>query len=219
MLISCSFFMAAVGLSTALGALSVALWNSTPLKWICEYGESPDGKYEKRNLRFRVFVPPFSLLFLSYCIVHVYFRKEEIIPLPQLFLMFCLLQLSVSDIKFHILQDQWILAITMVSFWFSCTYDERLWGFIVPFLLYGITALLSQKKKNGPMFGMGDIKLLGCLGFCFGPLGLYVICCVALLSSGLCSLGLLLLKKTTKKSRIAFGPFIGIACIYFLLST
>ncbi len=219
MLISCSFFIATLLISTVLGLLSVYLWNRGPLKWVCEYGQLPDDRHEKRKLRPDLFVPVFSLLFLLYISAEVYFSKTAAIPFPQLFVAFSLVQLSVSDIKFHILQDQWMIVVALAGFWLSCSVGERLLGAAVPALLYAAAVLLCRETKNTPMFGMGDIKFLCIMGFCFGLHGLYLISCIAFMASGLISLVLLLLKKVTKKDRIALGPFISVACLYFMLST
>jgi prepilin signal peptidase PulO-like enzyme (type II secretory pathway) len=172
-----------------------------------------------RELSYGFFALPLSLLFLFYFLAHFYFSSSASLPLPQAFLVFCLVQLSAADIKFHILQDQWILALALPAFCFPCTMSERVWGLLVPLLLYGITDLCCRGKQSPAPFGMGDAKLLACLGFVFGASGLYAISCAAFIASGFWSLGLLLLKKAAKKDRIAFGPFIALACVYFMLST
>lgn len=219
MLVSCSFFIPTAALSAALGLLSVFLWNKAPLKWICEYDESPDCRPEKGKLSYRVFAPSFALLFLLYCLAYCYFSGSEILPLPEISIVFSLIQLSVADIKFHILQDQWILVLALPALLFPCALNERLWGLLLPMLLYGIADICCRGGKSPLPFGMGDAKLLACLGFTFGLFGLYAISCAALMTSGFWALILLLLKKAAKKDRIAFGPFIALACIYFTLST
>lgn len=219
MQLSCSFFVSAIALSTVLGLLSVFLWNKAPVEWICDYGETPDERHEKRGLSYGFFAPSFSLLFLLYFLAHLYFSSSARLSLPQIFIVFCLMQLVAADVKFHILQDQWILALALPAFCFPCPLSERLWGLVIPLLLYWMADMLCRGGKSSAPFGMGDAKLLACLGLVFGASGLYAISGIAFVVSGFWALGLLLLKKAAKKDRMAFGPFIALACVYFMLST
>src|SRR5665647_379247 len=126
MLFSCSFFLNLVGISAIFAVLSVLVWNACPVSWLCDYGESPSAKHINRMLKPRNYMPYVFFLFLLYSIIYATSIRKAYIAFPQLIVIFSLLQLSISDIKFRILQDQWILIILVSGLLFPCALAERL---------------------------------------------------------------------------------------------
>ena len=85
---------------------------------------------------------------------------------------------------------------------------------MVSFLILGIANKLS---KGG--IGLGDVKLLSCIGFMCDIYIVIKTLTLALLAC-ICILGvLLILKKQTVKDHLPFAPFIHIGFIGMCLST
>lgn len=94
------------------------------------------------------------------------------------------------------------LLIPLNSLWLSLT------GALLAFLLVFIVILVS---KGG--MGMGDLKYFTLFGFVFGP---YYFLLLFFLSTVFGSIGGLItmrIKKISSRSKIAFGPYIGLAAL------
>jgi leader peptidase (prepilin peptidase)/N-methyltransferase len=208
-----------LGASIALEYLTVFIWNITPARWLCEYGQIPDSKHEAKERSIRAYTLCFRIIFFLYISQSVMQELSLGMLLLHIILLFSLVQLSISDIKFQILQDEWILVITIVALVFPGNFKAKLQGFILPVVAYILLSILQQLFQTTPLLGMGDAKLMAALGLWFGPSGLFVIICYAFLMAGIWAFVLLLRKKATKKDRLPFGPFLSGACVYFALLT
>jgi len=219
MLFTCSSFFMTLGASLALGYMTVLVWNITPAGWFCEYGQAPEIKHTKKERSLQSYGKLFSLIFFAFISQSILLA----IPLPMrlihIFILFSLLQLSISDIKFQILQDEWILAIASIAPAVPGSLSSKLQACMLPILLFSLLSLIQKLRRMQPLLGMGDVKLMAALGLCFGVSNVWHIVCYAFLLSGAGAAFLLLRKKVTKKDRIAFGPFIAAAYVYFALST
>lgn len=219
MIFTCSSFFIVLSISVALGALTVLLWRITPAEWLCEYGEIPDIKHERNERSVQPYTTFFQVFFFFYLIQSVALGAPAHILFLHVTVVFSLLQLSISDIKFQILQDQWIVVIAICALAFPGELQAKLQGFLFPIIIYYMLALLQKLWRSQAPFGMGDLKLMAALGFCFGPTALFSITCYALLLSGAWAALLVLGEKATKKDRLFFGPFLSISCVYFMCST
>lgn len=219
MLFTCSSFLMTTSVSATLGVLSVFVWDITPTSWLCEYGEIPDIKHNVKNRSIRVYVTFFQVVFFLYLLQATTFSTDVSILFIHTIVLFSLLQISISDVKFQIIQDQWIIVIAICALALPLEFQAKVQGFLLPVIFYYTLALLQKLWNIQAPFGMGDAKLIAALGLCFGSAALTFIVCVALLISGAWAALLVLEKKATKKDRIFFGPFLAIACVYFMRST
>jgi prepilin signal peptidase PulO-like enzyme (type II secretory pathway) len=100
--------------------------------------------------------------------------------------------------------------------------DALLQGFKGAFGVWGIwlfMAAVSALFGQPPPFGMGDARLFAVLSLCLGPMAVLRIFCLSCLLSGLWCAALLALKKIKRKDQIAFGPFISLSTVIYLLSS
>lgn len=77
-------------------------------------------------------------------------------------------------------------------------------GAAIPFVIYFI-------RRDA--IGLGDIKLLGCIGLLTGCPGILFILLRAMVFGAVFSAGLLLLKKGTLKTELPFAPFVLLAAL------
>lgn len=89
---------------------------------------------------------------------------------------------------------------------------------------YLLTALLTAALlmtvwyiSRGKWFGFGDITLLVLLGFIFGFVSMLVIWYLAVLSATIASLALIITRRASMKSKIAFGSYLSAGAIAVIL--
>ncbi len=78
---------------------------------------------------------------------------------------------------------------------------------ILGIVFFGLIILLSRGKA----MGLGDLKLIGPLGFIFGWPDILMILFLSFVIGGACMLPLLIKKQKTMKDAVPFGPFLIIA--------
>ncbi len=92
-------------------------------------------------------------------------------------------------------------------------------GSLVIWAVWILLALGSAAFGQDVPFGMGDARLMAVLSLCLGPEAALFIFCLASLLCGLCCALLLALKRIKRKGQIAFGPFISLSTVIYLLSS
>ncbi len=138
-----------------------------------------------------------------------------------------LLMISLSDLKYYIIPDEFVIALAAAGILFSLAdvfseshyFHSSLLSPLFGGLLGGGTLLAvgffssMVLKKEG--MGFGDIKLFFAAGLFLGVKGILSVFFMMILSAGLFCVVLLAMKKLTLSSRIPFGPFIcGAMAIY-----
>ena len=200
------------------GYLSLLAWNHTPAGWLQESDTEPASFRDHRfraSLRFSLF---FSVPFFLIALWQLQHPSGSGL-LPAAAVSFALVQLSVCDIRYRILQDQWILFLAVAGLLFPAPAWARAAGLLIPLAAYALMVGIARSFRRDPGLGAGDAKLASALGFAFGGPALAVIFCHAFLFSGFWALALLLTKKAAKDDRIPFGPFAALSCFGYLLST
>ena len=211
-----AFFVSAFA-APLLGFGSVLIWNHAPASWFCEYGTVPEPP-TARKLQAPI---PYGLLFSLPFIVLLLGQNAEVSLqrfAPAAAVLFCLIQLTICDIRYRILQDQWILFLAGAGLLFQVPAPARAAGLVLPLGIYAFCILISRSARRPPGLGAGDAKLAAGLGFAFGAPDMATILCHASLLAGLWALILLLTKKAAKGDTIPFGPFAALACFFYLLS-
>ena len=219
MLLTCSSFILIVVVSAILGRMTVFIWQITPAEWLCDYGQTPDIQHVVSARSMQVHTRLFQIFFFLWLMQSVTLGSPLDTIIVRVIIAFSLLQLSLSDIKFQILQDQWIILIAIMALAVPGCFKAKLQGLLLPIIIYYALAFIQAVWSTQAPFGMGDAKLMAALGFYFGPSALFFIVCYAFLFSGAWAALLILQQKATKKDRMFFGPFLSIACIYFMRST
>lgn len=134
------------------------------------------------------------------------------------FIVLCMA--SYSDIKHRIIANRLILcgfiaglAIMLLQFDGAKAFDYFL-GFLSG---GGILLIISYITKGG--IGMGDIKLMSCVGILMGFSRTISILFFSIIICGIFSAVLLVIKKFSKKSTVPFAPFIMCAAILLAIQT
>lgn len=118
--------------------------------------------------------------------------------------------IAVADLKYHIIPDSMLAVATMGLF--CLAFSPVL---PVSFSNHPLSALGASVffytlflVTHGRGMGFGDVKLAAVLGLWLGYPMIIIALYLAFLTGALVSVILILLKKKTLKSRIAFGPFL-----------
>ncbi len=145
----------------------------------------------------------FLLCFHYYTFTPAFFQYAVLFSL--------LLVISVIDLERHLIPNRLVLLLlAWVIFWqlffprFSTL--SALGGLFTGGLLFLAIALLSQGGMGG-----GDVKLMAVLGFASGLPDVLLVFMLAFFSGALVGVLLIIFKKKTRKSPLAFGPFLALA--------
>lgn len=115
---------------------------------------------------------------------------------------------AVFDLKYMVLPDfsTIILVFSALVLWCSRFFGDwnYLWSAVGSFLFLDFLYLITKKKG----MGFGDVKLAIFMGLFLGYPKIIVAFYVAFVVGAGLSLVLIVLKKATKKTQIAFGPFL-----------
>lgn len=114
--------------------------------------------------------------------------------------------MEIND-RFHII----ILALAIINLYLS---DLHPMNFIIGFFIISIPFFILAYLTGG--IGGGDIKLIAVAGLLLGYGPTLVAFLIASISGGIAAVIMLIMKTQTRKSLIAFGPFlcVGIAIAY-----
>ena len=151
--------------------------------------------------------------------------------LLYLWIALMLVLISVRDIRDYIIPDRYVLGIALCAvvraaagaFGPGRAPAEPGGGAVLTAALIWavyLAALAVGAACGGPIpFGMGDVKLLSAIALALGREAFLFTFGGASILCGLCAAVLLAFGVKEKKDRIAFGPFIAVSCIAYLLST
>ncbi len=157
------------------------------------------------------------IYFISlYCLASNLELKNVIISVPFCFAM---VLAFILDTVFMIIPDTSnliILACGIVNNVVNFSKEQfisSILGFIVGGATFWIINYICEKITKKAGFGMGDIKLLACLGLFFGLKGIIVVMLLSVGISAIFSVIFLIYKaiKKIKGEYIPFGPFIVIS--------
>ena len=124
---------------------------------------------------------------------------------PTSLIIFCaFLVILIADLKFQIIPDSMVLALAIGVVLRT--------GLVVPNLVTGVLSALFfyciWLSTRGKGMGFGDVKLAGVLGLLLGfPMTVFALY-IAFLTGATVGVILIIGKRKTLKSKIAFGPFL-----------
>ncbi|TXK85475.1 A24 family peptidase [Paenibacillus sp. N3.4] len=151
-----------------------------------------------------------GLLFV-WIYLHFGFTWETMIGLM---LVSLLVIITISDLSYMLIPDKILLFffpfIIMLRLVFPG--DQAWWSYVLGAVIgYGIVLLIAIVSRGG--MGMGDAKLLLVCGFAVGLSHIVVAFVLACLIGSLIGGLLLLLKITTRKQPIPFGPYLALGIL------
>jgi prepilin signal peptidase PulO-like enzyme (type II secretory pathway) len=228
---------ALLGVFAGFGIIYV--FNKMPAKWLCDYNETPD----ERHIPPRIGKYPWGLLFsavlatASFKVGYMISWQYAFAALPALW---SLLIISISDKKYRIIPDQFIIVLAVSGIGFV-TFGMKLlpikileelgffiisekYSFMSPvvglligggtFFLIGTIGKLTMKKD---IMGFGDVKLIGTCGLISGAYGILMIMILTALTSAVFFSVQLARKKLAAGDTAALGPFIALSTGLYLV--
>ncbi|MDD5921725.1 MAG: A24 family peptidase [Eubacteriales bacterium] len=208
--------LAAILAGVLLGNGIVYFFNKIPAEWMTEYGEEPPAEMKDPGIQRLKGYPArylFTMIFVSAAVWLVIRDVRSAVPI--LAALWLLTEIAVSDAKYRIIPDQWVilLAVTTIGFlgkylgWKDCLY-----GILAGTALIGSVALVGRICYRKMAVGMGDIKLFAVLGALTGFQGILFIFVLSTLLSAAHYVYLLASGKRKKGAAVPYAPYAAIAC-------
>ena len=210
----------AVLLGILLGNSLVYVFNHIPGKWLVDYGETPDEELEHPTVQRLKSTPwkyVFSIFFIFLGIL--LFVRNILYAIPVLLASWLLTIMAVSDRKYMVVPDQFIILLLVTSVGFVPFVDLKsmLYGAGLGFGVLLLMALVSRLIYKKPGIGGADVKLFSVLGFMTGLRGIIIIFIFSTFLSAIHFTVLLALKKTTLKEHRPMVPYISASAIIYLV--
>lgn len=204
-----------------LGNGAVYFFNRMPAAWFTEYGQTPSEELLNSD-RQRVKSWPWKYLFsMFFSVTAVYLLvRDWRYALVVVFALWLLLEISIGDLKYHIIADQLVILLAISSIGmipYLRGWKDMLMGAVLGLIIMLVGALLGRMIYRKPAVGGGDIKLFTVLGFLTGREGILAI---LLMSAFLSSAHLIirLIRKTVKKGEaVPMAPYIAVSTMIYMI--
>lgn len=214
--------VAAIAAGIVLGNSVVYIFNKMPGRWLCDYGQEPDE--ELRNpTRQRINSVPWKYWFSCFFVMAGIFLglRNPIYSVIALIVCWLLAEMSIADIKYGIVPDQFIILMMVAAVGFVPHHNggvyEGIWGGLIGFgimLIIGVTGKIIYRRDS---LGGGDIKLFGALGLCLGVEGILSVFVLSTFISAF-HLGWLLIRKKIKpRQQRPLVPYIAVSSTIYLV--
>ena len=136
-----------------------------------------------------------------------------------------LLSAFVIDYKMQIIPNRLNLAMFEIGLIAAFIYGldninitiDRFLGMFAGAAIFGLITAIGGFIAGKEAMGLGDVKLMGALGICFGLYNIVIISVIAFLVGAILSIILLVTKIKKTDEYIPFGPFIVIATFITML--
>lgn len=206
------------------GMLWVIVWEYLPEKWLCDYGQEPKTYHTSVRITAAWAIPVMIIMSGLSLLLWFYGNSRGWFDyFTQMCFTWVLLQITAADWNFHIIPDQWILAIVLLTLVqilrtgrIGTVFSVFLGGLLIAMFLWTIANFLSIFFKQ-EVLGFGDVKLFFALGLYFGFSGAMWVLAMSIIFCGLGCALFLFLKVYQRDSVCAFAPYITVACLYFLM--
>ncbi len=163
----------------------------------------------------------FLIIFMFFNQTHSLNYANITLLVSYLGLYSALLVIFFADVKYHIIPDSMqflFFVFSLLILYFS--QSVRTWGNFVEHLVFAVAVmspiLLIYLVTRGKGMGFGDVKLAFTIGF-FLKFGGFIALYIAFTIGALVGIVLIIKRKSKLKSKIAFGPFLVIGAIFFML--
>ena len=200
------------------GFSTIYVFNRIPAKWLCDYGQKPDGAMWGERIKKRPWDEVFTLVFIGAAVKLM--DQGPLYLIAGMLALWLLLQIGIADKKYMIIPDQFIIALGVAALGFipfQTSFLSPLYGALIgggSFLLIGILGQLILKKEA---MGFGDVKLLTAIGLLAGTKGIIVILFLTIFASA-AILGVGILARRIKiGEEQPLGPFIAASTAVYIL--
>jgi len=126
-------------------------------------------------------------------------------PVPFYLVFISLLVIGVADVKYQIIPDSMIVLGSLGALWAGAHLVPAIGSFAFLYCVWAAT--------RGRGMGFGDVKFAFFMGLLLGFPGIVIAFYVAFLTGALAGVILILGRKKTWKSKIAFGPFLVVGTV------
>lgn len=211
--------MILLGILAGNGA--VYFFNKVPASWLCDYNEEPSAELKDpytQRIKSYPWKYIFTMLFIILGIKMV--MTDWRFAVAGTFAIWLLLEMSIADIKYRIVPDQYILLLTVTALGFIPFHFDHfslIAGAAAGFLIMGLTGLIGKLTGKREAVGGGDIKLFTSLGLITGFWGILFIFAGTALLSGAHIIFLLVRKKITMKDTMPMVPYIAIISAVYIV--
>ncbi|MDR1572056.1 MAG: A24 family peptidase [Clostridiales Family XIII bacterium] len=211
---------AAAGSGALAGSGAVYVFNRIPASWLCDYGEIPDERHLPPRIGKYPWAPLFSLVFAAAALkAGLVSLAYSAAALPALWL---LLLIGVSDRKYMIIPDQFVIMLAATGIGFAAighSFLSPLLGLAAGGLVFLLMALAGRLISKRDTLGMGDVKLAAVCGLITGLHGIIVIMALTALSSAALFSLWLASGRIKARDEAPLGPFIaGSTAVYLIFS-
>lgn len=174
------------------------------------------GRCKKCNAKISILYPVIetSTGFL-FAYSYYYFNQSASFVLALL-LIALVIPITVADLIYHKIPNRILLFFTPLFIIYRMFYPvSSFWNSLLGALLAFFLLFLIIYLSNGGM-GMGDLKYYTLFGFIFGLPHFLLLFFLSTLYGVIAGFAIMIVKKTGRKTKIAFGPYIGLAALTVL---
>ncbi len=208
-----------IGVLAGNGAVYV--FNKMPATWLCDYNEEPSDELKDPYTQRVKSYPWKYVLTMLFVILGIKMVMEDWqFAIAGICAIWLLVEMSIADIKYRIVPDQFILllAVTALGFIpFHFDWIASLVGAVTGFGIMGLVGLAGKLANRRATIGGGDIKLFAALGLIMGVSGIIFVFAFTALLSAAHFIYLLARKKITIKDSMPMVPYISISSILYLV--
>lgn len=212
--------MGAALVAVLAGFSAVAIFNGMPHGWLTDYGETPSEELLDRS-KPRINRNPWayilsvvlSLAFIKFIFVDYRFFACGVV------LMWTLAVMSLSDAKYRIIPDQFVILAFISGFGFIPFIDSwqaQLIGLLIGGGIMLLVAVLSKFALKQIAVGGGDIKLFAALGLCLGVKGVVAVMLLTCLIMGIYALFKMGKGELSIKDSLPMVPYIFVSTGLYL---
>ena len=211
----------AVVIGVLEGNGAVYFFNKMPGTWLCDYDETPSDELLNPTTQ-RIKSSPWKYLFsMGFVILNIKLVMDDWqYAIAATAVLWILLELSLSDKKYSIVPDQFLilLCITAIGFIpFHGSWKTPCFGGLIGFGLMAIVAIIGKFAYKRESIGGGDIKLFFALGLIGGIKGILFIFAATALISAACFAYLISKKRAKITDSLPMVPYISVAAAIYLV--
>lgn len=211
----------AIVLGFLAGHAAVYVFNKIPVKWLCDYGQSPEGELAD-PYRQRVKGYPWKLIFSAFFVAGsirlVVYDVQYFVA--ALILCWSLLEIAIADHKYGIIPDQFVFLAAITAAGFVPFHDSVLqpaWGAFLGIGTMLAVALIGKLLFKQESLGFGDIKLFAAMGLALGFHGTLTVLIFSSISSAAYLSVLMIRGKIKKEDMVPIGPCICASGIFYVV--
>ncbi len=200
------------------GYITVYAFNRIPAKWLCDYNQEPDKEMWGERIKKRPWTVVFMLVFTASSLKLL--DMGFLYGIAGIAALWLLLQIGISDKKYMIIPDQFVIALAVTALGFipfHSSYLSQIFGALIgggSLLMIGIAGRLLFRKET---MGFGDVKFFSAIGLISGLKGLFIIFILTIFSSAFVFGIGLLSGKIKSGDQQPLGPFIAASTALYIL--